>query len=58
MTYSIKIPLNPVFIKMITNAISNAYFLYQDHIDEENFPTDNGSEGEIWNYINKSIIWK
>ena len=56
MKYSVDIPLNPMYIKMIIDAISNAYFLYQDHVDEQNFPTDNGKEGEVWNYINKCVI--
>lgn len=56
MNYSMNIPLDPMFIRMILNAIPNAYFLYQGHINKQNFPTDNGSEGEIWNYINKCVM--
>lgn len=56
MKYSADIPLNQMYIKMIIDAISNAYFLYQDHVDEQNFPTDNGKEGEVWNYINKCVL--
>lgn len=56
MKYSMDIPLGSAYIKMIIDAIPNAYFLYQEHIDEQNFPTDNGSEGEIWNYINKCVV--
>lgn len=56
MNYMTDIPLNSAYIKIIVDAIPNAYFLYQGHIEEQNFPTDNGREGEIWNYINKCIV--
>lgn len=56
MKYSEKIPLDSVYVKNIIDAISNAYFLYKEHVNEQNFPTDNGREGEIWNYINKCIM--
>ena len=55
MNYLVDIPLNPIHIKTIIEAIPNAYYLYQEHVDEQNFPTDNGKEGEIWNYINKCV---
>lgn len=55
MNYLTDIPLNSTYIKMIIDAIPNAYFLYQEHIDEQKFPTDNGREGEIWDYINKCV---
>lgn len=56
MKYEIDIPLSPEFIKMIIAAIPTAYHLYNEHYYEENFPTDNGKYGELWNYINKCIV--
>lgn len=56
MNYTKNIPLDTKYIRMIFNAIPNAYFLYKEHVDELNFPTDNGREGEVWNYINKCIL--
>ena len=49
------IPLDIEYIRTIAGAIPDAYYLYKEHVDENNFPTDNGREGEIWNYINKCI---
>lgn len=55
MKYKKSIPLDTEYIRMIASAIPDAYYLYREHIEENNFPTDNGREGEIWNYINKCI---
>lgn len=55
MYYTKNIPLDTKYIRMISNAIPNAYYLYKEHADELNSPTDNGKEGELWNYINKCI---
>ncbi len=55
MYYTKNIPLDTKYIRMISNAIPNAYYLYKEHADELNSPTDNGKEGEVWNYINKCI---
>lgn len=55
MKYELDIPLKPLYVKMIAEAIPNAYFLYHDHIEEQHFITDNGRGGEIWNYINKCV---
>lgn len=56
MKCELDIPLNPLYIRTIAEAIPNAYFLYSEHINEQNFPTDNGRDGEIWNYINKCVL--
>ena len=53
MNYEVDIPLKPLYIRMIAEAIPNAYYLYDEHVNEQNFLTDNGRDGEIWNYINK-----
>lgn len=55
MKYEQKIPLEIKYIRMICEAIPNAYFLHKQHIDENNFPTTNGKELYIWNYMNKNI---
>jgi hypothetical protein len=55
MYYTKNIPLDTKYIRMISNAIPNAYYLYKEHADELNSPTDNGKEGEVWNHINKCI---
>ncbi|MGB4660118.1 MAG: DUF5986 family protein [Mobilitalea sp.] len=55
MKYTKSIPLDVEYIRMIAAAIPDAYYLYKEHFEENNFPTDNGREGEIWNYINKCI---
>ena len=51
MNYEVDIPLKPLYIRMIAEAIPNAYYLYDEHVNEQNFLTDNGRDGEIWNYI-------
>ena len=53
--YREKIPMDTSFIKSIVKAIENADYLYRNYIQEENFPTDNGSEGAKWNYINREV---
>jgi hypothetical protein len=55
MKYTKNIPLDIEYIRMIASAIPDANYLYKEHVEENNFPTDNGREGEIWNYINKCI---
>lgn len=55
MKYEQKIPLEVKYIRIICEAIPNAYFLHKQQIDENNFPTTNGKELYIWNYINKNI---
>ena len=53
--YEQKIPLETDKIKMIIRAIENADYLYENDMIKENFPTDNGSGGTKWNYINREI---
>lgn len=53
--YREKIPMDTSFIKSIVKAIENADYLYRNYLQEENFPTDNGSEGAKWNYINREV---
>lgn len=53
--YDEKIPLRGVEVKKIIRGIENGDYLCKEHFNENNFPTDNGKEGEVWNYINKEI---
>ena len=46
--YKEKIPLDTCVVKSIVKSIENADYLYQNYLQEEKFPTDNGSEGAIW----------
>lgn len=43
--YKEKIPLDTCVVKSIVKSIENADYLYQNYLQEEKFPTDNGSEG-------------
>ena len=54
--YKEKIPLDTCVVKSIVKSIENADYLYQNYLQEEKFPTDNGSEGAKWNYINREVI--
>lgn len=58
--YKDKIPLDTNVVKLIIKAIENADYLYCSYLQEEKFPTNNGSEGAKWNYINREVerIWK
>ena len=51
--YTDKIPLDTNVVKLIIKAIENADYLYCSYLQEEKFPTNNGSEGAKWNYINR-----
>lgn len=53
--YKEKIPLDTCVVKSIVKSIENADYLYQNYLQEEKFPTDNGSEGAKWNYINREV---
>lgn len=53
--YREKIPLDSYIIKLIVKSIENADYLYQNYLLEEKFPTNNGSEGAKWNYINREV---
>ena len=53
--YEQRIPLESDKIKMVIKAIENADYLYGNYMIEENFPTDNGSDGTKWNYINREV---
>ena len=44
--YKEKIPLDTCVVKSIVKSIENADYLYQNYLQEEKFPTDNGSEGQ------------
>ena len=43
--YKEKIPLDTCVVKSIVKSIENADYLYQNYMQEEKFPTDNGSGG-------------
>ena len=53
--YNEKIPLDTEAVKLIVKSIENADYLYRSYLLEEEFPTDNGSEGAKWNYINREV---
>lgn len=53
--YDVKIPLDRKYINIFVSAIESADYLYRNYMLEEEFPTDNGSEGAKWNYINKLV---
>ena len=53
--YKEQIPSGEAFIKSIVKAIENADYLYMSYVEEEKFPTDNGSGGAKWNYINREV---
>lgn len=53
--YTDKIPLDTNVVKLIIKAIENADYLYCSYLQEEKFPTNNGSEGAKWNYINREV---
>lgn len=53
--YNEKIPLATEVVKSIVKSIENADYLYRSYLLEEEFPTDNGSEGVKWNYINREV---
>lgn len=53
--YKEKIPLDTYVVKQLIKAIENADYLYENYLVEEKFPTDNGSEGAKWNYINREV---
>lgn len=53
--YNEKIPLDTDVVKLIVKSIENADYLYRSYLLEEEFPTDNGSEGAKWNYINREV---
>lgn len=53
--YNKKIPLATEVVKSIIKSIENADYLYRSYLLEEEFPTDNGSEGAKWNYINREV---
>lgn len=54
-SYKEKIPMDAKHIKEFVQAIEDADYLYNNYMAEEKFPTDNGSEGTRWNYINKQV---
>lgn len=54
-TYKEKIPMDGIYVKRCVTAIEEADYLYKSFMLEEDFPTDNGSEGTKWNFINKQI---
>lgn len=43
--YKEKIPLDTCVVKSIVKSIENADYLYQNYLQEEKFPPDNGSGG-------------
>ena len=43
--YKEKIPLDTCVVMSIVKSIENADYLYQNYLQEEKFPTDNGSGG-------------
>ena len=43
--YKEKIPLDTCVVKSIVKSIENADYLYQNYLQEEKIPTDNGSGG-------------
>ncbi len=53
--YKEKIPMDGKYVKTFVRAIEDADYLYNNYMIEEDFPTDNGSEGARWNYINKQV---
>lgn len=53
--YKEKIPFDDRSIKVCVKAIEDADYLYKDYISEEEFLTNNGSEGLRWNYINREV---
>lgn len=53
--YTDKIPLDTNVVKLIIKAIENADYLYCSYLQEEKFPTNNGSKGAKWNYINREV---
>lgn len=54
--YDEAIPLGGLEVKKIVKVIEDADYLYKEYFNDNNFPTDNGKEGEIWNYINRGVI--
>lgn len=53
--YIEEIPLEKEHIMSIVSGITQGRLLFRDYMREENFPTDNGSQMSIWNYMNRAI---
>lgn len=53
--YNNTIPFEGEYKRAVAEGIVDGTYLFQEHLRAENFPTDNGCDMHLWNYINRAV---